>query len=407
MQQLFVTLLAFVAPTTTQESASRPAPEIVVTGKRLSDTQNALDACVARKCPPKEDIAATLAHAENLFVAGRYENAQTVAAAGIRRNRSHAAELPREVAGLFRAHARLSAHLGESHLERSSTADMVAALRAGLNDKDPDVLVGRIELADVYAKQEDVNIAENNYRAVEKAALETSDRRIEGYARFRRGMLLAALSKPDYMYIVRARQVLRELAASTTPEHAVFAQAATVGLKRLELRNASPERLAALLVAAQGGTPTARPVLLYGEPVDLDNARSGLVAGDDAPVRSVTASMSTDLVNDQWIDIAFYIDAMGRPQEIETIRTSERYSGGWADRVIKAIGTRRYAPLTLVDGQPGIFRVERYTKTATLEQQTSSRIAQRSPYSRIEMTDLSVEQATTGNGSTNTPRPAV
>lgn len=408
MQPIVTALLALAAPALPQEATVKQGPEIVVTGNRLSDTKKALDACVSRNCPPKEDIAATLAHAENLFVAGQYENAQNIAAAGIRRNRGHAAELPREVASLFRAHARLSAHLGEAGLERASTTDMVSSLRAGLDGNNPDVLVGQIELADVFAKQMNYAIAENDYRQIEKAALAIGNRKIEGYARFRRGVLLASLAKPDYAYTVRASAVLRELADSTVPEHAVFADAARNGLARLALRNASPERIEQMLASIQSGTPTARPTLLYGEPVILNNARTATNSRSEGAMTSRTALMSADLVEDQWIDVAFYIDANGRPQEIETIRTSNGYSGDWADAVTKSIGTRRYAPLTIVDGQPGVFRVERYTKTATLETMTGSRLAARSPVSRIEMTDLSIEPtASAGAGSPNVPRPIV
>lgn len=408
MQSMLTALLALVAPVPPQESAAKPAPEIVVTGTRLSDSKKALDACIARRCPPKEDIAATLAHAENLFVAGKYENAQNTAAAGIRRNRGFAAKLPREVASLFRAHARLSAHLGEVALERSSTIDMVSSLRAGLGNDNPDVLVGQIELADVYAKVFNVRIAENNYREIEKAALAIGNRKVEGYARFRRGILLASLAKPDYAYTFRARQVFRELADSPVPEHAAFAAAARQGLERMSMRGASPERINQMLASIRSAPPTARPTLLYGEPVDLNNARTATNAQSEGAVMSGTSMMSADLIEDQWIDVAFYIDANGLPQEIETIRTSDHYSGDWAKAVAKSIATRRYAPLTIVNGEPGVFRVERYTKTASMQVMTGSRLATRSPIARIEMTDLSVEPtASAGTGSANVPRPIV
>ncbi|MEP9400642.1 hypothetical protein [Sphingomonas sp. VNH70] len=397
MQPILASLLAFAAPAAAQEAPPPKEPEIVVTGVRLSDTKHALDACLARRCPPKEDIAATLAHTENLFVAGQYENAQNVAAAGIRRNRGHAKELPREVAGLFRAHSRLSANLGEVQQERSSATDMVQALRAGLGDTQADVLVGRIELADVYAKQGAFEIAEANYRDIARAAQAAGYKKVEGYARFRHGMVLSSLARADYPYTVRARAVLRDLAASTAPELAVFADAARTGLKRLELRNAKPEQLAQMLASLQGGTPTARPTLLYGEGVDLNNARTGRDSG------SVTTLASADRVEDQWVDVAFYIDAKGLPQDIEVVRTSDAFSGGWDEAVLKSIRTRRYAPLTLVDGQPGVFRVERYTKTAPLVEISGSRFLQRSAVSRVEMTDLSVEPSASAGAAAPKP----
>jgi hypothetical protein len=56
-------------------AADPPAQTIVVTGASLAETGRRLAGCLARHCPPDEDIAATLAHAENLFVAGDYRQA--------------------------------------------------------------------------------------------------------------------------------------------------------------------------------------------------------------------------------------------------------------------------------------------------------------------------------------------
>ncbi len=364
-----------------------PEREIVVTGQRLGDTRNALDACIARACPPRQEIAATLAHTENLFVAGRYDDAQGVAARGIARNRRFARDLPIDVAGLLRAHARLSAHLGEVELARASTLGMINALRAGLDDRDSNVLTAQVELAHLYAKQGAFGIAEANYRRIAQDARSAGQPRIEGYARFRHGMLLATLAQKDAMYEPRARATLRALADRTDPELAGFANAARLGLLRLAIRGKAPQDIDRMIgELAQRGT-TTRPALLYGEPVKLVHAR----ANDDSG--SATARMSADIVADQWIDVAFLIGTDGLPQEIETVRTSAGYTGGWADAVIDAIRTRRYAPLTIAPGEPGLFRVERYTKTAPLVAITGSRMRQRSANATIEMVDLSTDPA--------------
>jgi hypothetical protein len=81
IRPLFValTLGASAALATAQQAPapaaanSPPTRDVVVTGVRLKDTEAALKACIARKCPPKEDIDATMAHAENEFVAGDYQ----------------------------------------------------------------------------------------------------------------------------------------------------------------------------------------------------------------------------------------------------------------------------------------------------------------------------------------------
>ncbi len=401
MQPIFATLLAVATPVAAQDAPPPREPEIVVTGMRLSDTKKALDACLARQCPPKEDIAATLAHTENLFVAGRYDDAQQVAASGIRRNKRHAAELPRQVAGLLRAHARLSGHLGETGLQRSSTLDMVTALQAGLPRNDADILIAQVELADVYAKEGEIAFAETNYRQVAKAAQAAGNPMVEGYARFRHATMLALLAQGDQAYAERARSMLRDIAGTTLTQQAAFAEAARITLARMDARPRGAGDVGKQVAAAYRGGPTVRPTLLYSEPIHLANARTGRESG------STTARMSTDSVEDQWIDVSFTIGADGVPTEIETIRTSAGYSGGWADVVLATIRTRRYAPLALAAGQPGLLRIERYTKTAPYVAETGTRVRQRSPASRIEMTDMSVDTALPSNGSaTPNSRPA-
>src|SRR5688572_20820967 len=67
---------------------------IIVTGTSLSQTERNLRDCLARNCPPDEDIAATLAHAEYLFVAGDYEKARRTTKASLGRNNRHADRFP-------------------------------------------------------------------------------------------------------------------------------------------------------------------------------------------------------------------------------------------------------------------------------------------------------------------------
>ncbi len=79
MPLVLLSALAIAAAAPPPKPASpRPASaeqEIVVTGVSLESSERALRECLARKCPPKEDIAASLADAENLFVGGKYDDA--------------------------------------------------------------------------------------------------------------------------------------------------------------------------------------------------------------------------------------------------------------------------------------------------------------------------------------------
>ena len=87
--------------------------EIVVTARSIKDTEADLKACLARKCPPDQDIKATLAHAENQFVAGDYRNARSTLVNSLGRNRRHKGKYPVEVSDLLRANGNVATHLGE------------------------------------------------------------------------------------------------------------------------------------------------------------------------------------------------------------------------------------------------------------------------------------------------------
>src|SRR5689334_5748720 len=88
-------LLAFpIAAQQTPPAQDEENPTIVVTGRSLADTAKALKDCLARHCPPDEDVAATIAHAENQFVSGDYKSARQTLLAGSGRNKRHAKQYP-------------------------------------------------------------------------------------------------------------------------------------------------------------------------------------------------------------------------------------------------------------------------------------------------------------------------
>ena len=95
-----------------------------------------LRACLERKCPPDEDIAATLAHAENLFVAGDYEKARAVLRRSLGRNRKHSDRYPVPVSDLYRANALVANHLGFEEDYFHSTWGTLGALKEGMPDSD-------------------------------------------------------------------------------------------------------------------------------------------------------------------------------------------------------------------------------------------------------------------------------
>jgi hypothetical protein len=109
---------------------------------------------------------------------------------------------------------------------------------------------------------------------------------------------------------------------------------------------------------------------------------------------SVTRLMSTDNVDDQWVDVSFWVAPDGRTTDVDVLRASPSFSGLWAKPIIESVKGRRYAPLKMDRSDPGILRVERYTFTSRWTTVTGSRMRVREAEPRIEMLDLSTDEKT-------------
>ena len=100
---------------------AEPARSIVVTGARIQDYRDRLAACLARNCPPNEDVDATLALAEALFLERRISRgaarpcAPRSAATG-----DQARDFPEPVSDLYRAKPRCSPAISASTTRRAA-----------------------------------------------------------------------------------------------------------------------------------------------------------------------------------------------------------------------------------------------------------------------------------------------
>lgn len=388
---LFVLSLIAATVQPVQEATRDEKPDIVVTARPVASTAKALENCLRNGCPPRVDIAAALAHAENLFVAGRYGDGRRTTAAAIRRNKQFAAQFPIEVSNLMRANSRLAAHEGEGDVYRSSLLDMQDTLRKGLGANDPRTLAARIEVADSYISFGKLRDAERQYNAVAATARKAGERGVEGYAMLRKAIILSMSAIEDPVMDGRARRALNDLTTSTVAEHKPFADAAQLLRARIQARNGDTQALDEMLRRRERAAGT-KPVLIYAEPVDFKRGPDFRKLNGGS---SVTSQMLVGDVQDQWVDIAFQIASDGSVSDIETIRTSEGFEGNWVDPILTSIRSRRYVPVALAAGEPGMFRIERYTKTARMTSTTGSRIRQREPVWRVEMLDLTAEPVQT------------
>jgi len=156
------------APMPQEQAQSQPT--IVVTGIRIEDYRSRLAACLARHCPTNEDADATLALAEALFLNGAYHEARDEVQASLRRNRGQARAFPEPVSDLYRAHARLSRHLGQDEDGRRSTYATLSALREGIPVEDHRHLTARLEIIDLLMRTANFHSARRELANLLRAA---------------------------------------------------------------------------------------------------------------------------------------------------------------------------------------------------------------------------------------------
>jgi hypothetical protein len=378
LRTALVPLLAIVSisPGAAQVASGDAQGDVVVTALRLDQTERALADCIARRCPPAQDVAASLAHVENQFVAGAYQDARRTAEAAIKRNRGFASTNPVDVAVLYRADARINAHLGDPDGMKLALRGMLSALRTGLPEDDAQTLYGRIELADGLSELGDIGGADREYKAIAQDAEAAGQPLVRNFALLRAASLKISLAQSSEKFIAEAHAALDRLKASPGAQVESFRLATQVLETRLAMAEGDDGAVDALIARVKAG-PTRTPRMLYGEPVEL-----GSGTYDDPPLQSFKG---------QWVDVAFWIGPDGRTRDAALLRQSEQYSGGWTTRVLASLATRRYAPLALPPGNPGLLRVERYTITSRLARKLGSRIAKPTGLPRVEVLDLTTD----------------
>jgi hypothetical protein len=379
---------AHALPQQPQAAPVGPPQTIVVVGDRIADLRRRLAACLARHCPPNEDIDATTALAELLFDNGEYRDARSLLLASIGRNRRQAAHYPEPVSDLYRANALVARHLGFDADARLSTWEILHSLQRGIPVEDARHFTARLEViesliafGEYYQARQQLNVLANKARAAGRddvvAATEL------------RGIWL------HYMQDPHGDEVIRELTALSASTNGYRSIGARMLLVRIY--NARGQtRQADALIAQIAGRGTHRQLLSAPEYelVQQDN-----VAARAANGRAIMAALSsgrpqlvdnlTDRMTDiydQLIDVAFRIRPDGTVVDVQIV--NHRGEPGWAPPLIRSISGRRYAVSR--DGSE-TYRVERYSYTAErrTEGLTSTHISNRSPRGRVEYRELS------------------
>jgi hypothetical protein len=369
-------------------AAAAPPPAIIVTGRSLSETESALEQCLARRCPAEEDIKASLAHAENLFVAGDYGSARRILKQSIARNGDTAAALPIPVSNLYRANGRIAAHLGEAEDYVRSTYRTWSILRDGTGVPSWLPLSARMDVANMITATQGARAGKRAFRQLEAEALQLGRPDIAALARLR-GIWVEYRADPSRP----VERQLRLILASAGPEERIARTGALILLARVEREKGVAGGAATdALVEELARTPTERPTLLYAPPLPVVRGDKWWADPTRVPVYSVISQLPTENFEDRWVDIGFWVQPDGRVEEAEVLRQSG--APRWVKPVLASVAGRVYAPLT--SGQ-GHYRVERFTYTSNWRSRIDTRLRVRSQDGVIHSLDLTADPAARGS----------
>lgn len=384
--------LALTSAHSIAQEAEEKAP-IIVTGRSLDDTLKNLEDCIARGCPPNEDIDATLAHAENLFVNGDYKDSSKFIRDSIQRNKKHSEQYPVPVSDLYRSSSRVSEHLGEGRDYYLSVLTMRDILKKHLEKDDSRVLAAEIEVAESRFKVGYPDEAVRKYKKIYDKALEQDDIIIAGSAKIRElGLyVIQANNNKSPTRIKKARTELNEFIANPLENGQAFQTAAKIMLARLDRSLGDEESTDALIAELAASMKTRRPVLLESKPIVLKAALAR--QGQETRGGSVTQNLAVENFTNRWADIGFWVNDKGTVEDIEILRL--KGNKRWISDVTDSIKTRVYAPTrNEEDGKAeGQYIVERYTYTSNWNRGTAndnlgSRIRRRSGVPIIRRLDL-------------------
>lgn len=357
---------------TVSESQDLEAP-IVITGIRIQDFRDRLAACLARDCPPDQDIDASLALAEALFVDGDLDQARIAVAAALRRNRRHAAAYPEPVSDLFRADARVARHLGRDDQARRSTYDILRALEAGLPEDDHRHFTARFEIAEMLVVTGEHDRALNQLDELRRRAIRAGREDVAALAELR-GIWVALIRERRGP----ARNRLIAYAERTDLPQPFLRVGARMMLARL-YRSEGDSARADALIQEVAHSDTGQRLLVHAPPYQLLQR--------ETHERGAIASISTRIpgnFEDKWIDVGFWIQPDGRVHDLDIVRSSGTVD--WASPLLESIRGRTY---TASESGESTYRLERYTYTSGFEEQTGTRLLRRSPRARVEYFDLS------------------
>lgn len=347
-----------------------PSSEIVVRGERA---ENALAKCLSRSCAVPEDVRLSMAVAEAQFGLGRYRDARDTLRQSISRTQGEAARYPRLVAALYEANATVNRHIGDQEGYNSAVAAQAATLRRYLPADDLQRRLLPLTLADAWLDRGNVKAAMDLYGDAQRQFVRQGDTRLAAMAGLRRVNILLAQKK-----VAEAREVLAAVPGDAMDDPSIKAVHAVLASRIAQAMG--DEGSVDRLIGTLRTTSIETPILVRdGPPVaDLRVRPRDRQSQFDLSVNASSATASDPI---RWVDIGYLIRPDGTVGDVHILR--EHGDRNWVAPYVESLAQRRYAPMTLTDGRPGIYRVERLTRRARLAVPTGS--FTRQPVGRVSV----------------------
>ncbi|WP_314376172.1 hypothetical protein [Sphingomonas paucimobilis] len=347
---------------------------VVVTADSLTQTKKALDDCLAHQCPPKEDIARSLAYAEMQFLTGNYEGSYRTLLSSRGRNSRYDSVLPKEVADLHRATSRLARLNGVPINPRVNAADAVYALRAGLPANDPAILAQRLEVGDELAREGRAEGAFQHYDWVAREADKIGDFNLVGQSYLRAAVLQSALGSLFPEYRTRARDMAERILKRPEPEMLPYRNAA----RAIQIQLADEKDRAAIadrVIAEMEPGQTGRQMLVFSPSIRQEELHFGSAPGQEKA---------------NFVDFSYRITPDGHVVDITPQNISDRIPAQWIDVISQKLALRRYTPRNDSDPRKG-QRLERFSIISPQVTYKGSRMRSRASTWEINTFDLTAD----------------
>lgn len=366
---MFTQLILLLAQATLSAPASSaPASQsdLIVIGRRA---EQALALCLSRNCPPAEEVEASLQASVEQFADGRYRDARSTLQSAIRHNRDHASEMPGPVSSLYATLATVAEHEGDTDLWLSSARNNVLVLRRHLGEADSATLAQEFAFARTMVGLVGPTSADAIYRKVQGLAAEHGKAELAASAVFGRAWL-ALISRRDKQALRLADEAV-EIAGQN---NRLLVELRNILRMHISLRHGDEGAVDAL-AAQLRQSPNRPPRLLFAPAVE-----------DINPVSSGSQSQPYHDSGIQFADVGYWVRPDGRTAEANILRSSGL--GQWAPGILRQVGARRYIPLNVEPGHPGVYRIDRFTVRGNMGIPLGSRIRQRMGNLSLHVADL-------------------